>query len=296
MSSFKGIILAGGHGSRLRPATGVLSKHLLPVYDKPMIYYPLSVLMLARIREVLIIGAPEHIPLYRAMFGDGGWLGMDISYAVQEAPKGLAEAFMIGEDFIGDSRVALTLGDNIFYSQGLTERLYAASGRESGASIFAYRVPDPERYGVVTFDSNGIALSLEEKPKQPQSNYAVPGLYFYDNQVIELAKRVKPSWRGELEITDINKAYLSMGQLHVDVLGRGTAWLDAGTTDSLLAASQFVQTVEKRQGYRVGCIEEIAYTEGWITRDQLCARADSIRGSEYADYLLNSVVHEEVIA
>lgn len=295
MPKLKGIILAGGHGSRLRPVTGVLSKHLLPVYDKPMIYYPMSVLMLSGIRDILIISTPAHRPLYEAMFGDGAWLGMNISYQNQVEPKGLAQAFTLGENFIADDRVALILGDNLFYSQGLSYRLLDAANREKGATVFAYRVPDPERFGVVTFDSSGKAVSIEEKPKNPKSNYAVPGLYFYDNRVVDIAKKIKPSKRGELEITDINEVYLQQGELYVDELGRGTAWLDAGTNDSLLAASTFVHTVEQRQGYKIGCIEEVAFTEGWMTEAQLCQRAKLLSGSPYAEYLLNVVRHEEVV-
>ncbi|MCL6682435.1 glucose-1-phosphate thymidylyltransferase RfbA [Sphingomonas alba] len=281
----KGIILAGGSGSRLYPATLAVSKQLLPVFDKPMIYYPLGVLMLAGIREVLVISTPTDLPRFEAMLGDGSDYGISLSYAEQAAPNGLAEAFLIGRDFVGDGPVALILGDNIFYGAGLVELLRQAAARDSGATVFAYSVEDPERYGVVGFDAQGIATSIEEKPADPKSNWAVTGLYFYDNDVLDIAAGLKPSARGELEITDVNRAYLDRGDLHVTRLGRGFAWLDTGTHDSLHDAGSYVRTIEKRQGLKVMCLEEIALELGYLTPDQVRRRADQLGKTDYADYL-----------
>ena len=284
----KGIILAGGSGTRLYPLTKAISKQIIPVYDKPMIYYPLSTLMLAGIREVLIISTPRDLPVFQELLGDGSQLGMDIQYAIQEAPNGLAEAFIIGEKFIGSDPVALVLGDNIFYGQSFSKILRAVAGRtthEPGATIFGYYVKNPREYGVVEFDVNGKAVSIEEKPEKPKSNYAVPGLYFYDNSVVSIAKSIKPSARGELEITTVNNVYLERGDLYVETLGRGFAWLDTGNPDMLLAAANFVSTFQKRQGLYVSCIEEIAFKRGFIDAEQLLKLAEPLLKTEYGQYL-----------
>ena len=290
----KGIILAGGSGTRLYPLTKAISKQIMPVYDKPMIYYPLSTLMLAGINEVLIISTPRDLPVFEELLGDGKQLGMNIGYAVQEAPNGLAEAFIIGADFIGDDSVALVLGDNIFYGQSFSQTLRNARDRvekEGGATIFGYYVRDPREYGVVEFDENGKAISIEEKPQEPKSNYAVPGLYFYDNDVVKIAKTITPSARGELEITAVNNAYLDRGDLFVETLGRGFAWLDTGNHDMLLSAANFVSTIQKRQGMYVSCIEEIAFKRGFITADQLKELAKPLMKSDYGKYLLEVAEH-----
>ncbi len=282
----KGIILAGGSGTRLYPLTRAMSKQMMPVYDKPMIYYPLSTLMLACIREVLIISTPRDLPAFKELFGTGEQLGMKFSYAVQEQPRGLADAFIIGADFIGDDSVALVLGDNIFYGQSFSKLLKEVASRETGATIFGYYVRDPREYGVVEFDENGKAISIEEKPEHPKSNYAVPGLYFYDNKVVEIARNVKPSPRGEIEITSINNEYLNRGELRVETMGRGFAWLDTGNHDSLLDAADFVCAFQKRQGLYVSCIEEIAYKRGFISKEQLLKLAEPLMKTDYGKYLV----------
>jgi glucose-1-phosphate thymidylyltransferase len=282
----KGIILAGGSGTRLYPITKGVSKQLLPVYDKPMIYYPLSVLMLAGIQDILIITTPEDQSGFIRMLGDGKDFGINLSYAVQPSPDGLAQAFIIGEEFIGSDSVCLVLGDNIFWGQGFTPILKSAASRNSGASVFGYQVKDPERFGVVAFDENKKAISLEEKPEKPQSNFAVTGLYFYDNDVVKMAKQVKPSHRGELEITTLNQMYMERGDLNVELLGRGFAWLDTGTYESLLEAAMFVETIEKRQGYKIACLEEISWRNGWLTSDQVMDTARVLSKNSYGQYLL----------
>lgn len=286
MAKYKGIILAGGSGTRLHPITLGTSKQLLPIYDKPMIYYPLSVLMLAGIKDILIITTPEDQANFITLLGDGSTFGINISYTIQPTPDGLAQAFILGEEFIGEDNVSLILGDNIFYGQHFSDKLIAATEVETGATVFAYNVNDPERFGVVDFDDKGKAISIEEKPTNPKSNYAVTGLYFYDNSVLEIAKKIKPSARGELEITDINIAYMQQNKLNVSILGRGFAWLDSGTHDSLLEAGQFVQTIEKRQGFKVACLEEIAYNQGWITVEQLIEQGNSLKKTGYGQYML----------
>jgi glucose-1-phosphate thymidylyltransferase len=282
----RGIVLAGGHGTRLHPLTRGVSKQLLPVYDKPMIYYPVSMLMLAGIREILVISTPDQLPAFERLLGDGSDWGLRFEYAGQPEPRGLADAFLVGEEFIAGEKSCLILGDNIFFGQGLPEQLRRAAALEQGAVIFAYAVRDPQRYGIVEFDANGKVLSLEEKPERPKSNYAVPGMYFYDEGVVSIAKGLEPSARGELEITDLNRVYLERGQLSVEVLGRGVAWLDAGTHESLLQAGQFIETVQERQGMMISCPEEIAYRMGFIDRDQLRRLGESVAQNSYGDYLL----------
>ena len=289
MTPRKGIILAGGSGSRLYPITKGVSKQLLPIYDKPMVYYPLSVLMLAGIRDILLISTPEDISSFERLLGDGSEFGVRLSYAVQPSPDGLAQAFIIGEEFIGQSHVCLVLGDNIFYGQGFTPLLRTASNRQSGATVFGYQVKDPERFGVVEFNAEKRAVSIEEKPRKPKSNYAVTGLYFYDNDVVQIAKRVKPSHRGEVEITSINQAYLKRGDLNVELLGRGFAWLDTGTHESLLEAGHFVETIEKRQGYKIACLEEIAFNNRWLDKDDLRRIGQSLNKNSYGQYLLSLI-------
>ena len=284
----KAILLAGGIGSRLYPVTKGISKQLLPVYDKPMVYYPLSVLFIAGIKKVLLISTPGDINSYKKLLGDGSQWGVSLQYKIQQQPKGLAEAFLLGEEFIGSESVCLILGDNIFYGNTLSEKiLNCVKISKFKASVFGYHVEDPQRYGVISYDNEGNAISIEEKPKQPKSNYAVVGLYFYPNSVIEIAKKIKPSSRGELEISDVNQTYLKQGNLHVETLGRGNTWLDTGTHESLLEASQFIQTVEKRQGLKVGCLEEIAFEKGFISKEKLLVQAETLKGTTYGDYLIN---------
>jgi glucose-1-phosphate thymidylyltransferase len=290
MKKFKGIVLAGGSGTRLHPITKGVSKQMLPIYDKPMIFYPISVLMLSGIRDILIISTPNDLPFYQQLLGDGSDYGVCFSYEEQPSPDGLAQAFLIGERFIGNDNVSLVLGDNIFYGQHFSDKLLSAVNRSNGATIFGYHVKDPQRFGVVDFDKSGKALSIEEKPSKPKSEYAVTGLYFYDNDVINIARDVKPSHRGELEITDINNAYLKRGDLNVELLGRGFAWLDTGTHDSLLDAGQFVQTIEQRQGLKVACLEEIAFHQGWIAADLLEKQGLSMSKTAYGQYLLDLLV------
>jgi glucose-1-phosphate thymidylyltransferase len=282
----KGILLAGGSGTRLHPITRGVSKQLLPIYDKPMVYYPLSTLMLAGIREILLISTPEDLPSYRRLLGSGERFGIAVEYAEQPKPEGLAQAFLIGRDFVGDDRVALALGDNVFYGHGMQGVLESAATRITGATVFGYWVSDPERYGVVEFSDGGVVVGIEEKPKEPQSNYAVTGLYFYDNRVLDIATHLEPSARGELEITDVNRAYLESGNLHVEVLGRGVAWLDTGTNASLLQASNFVETIQERQGLMIACLEEIAFHRGWSSRDDLARAGGEMKNSRYGEYLL----------
>jgi len=287
MSTFKGIILAGGAGQRLAPITLGISKQMLPVYDKPMIYYPLSILMLSGIKEILIISTPEDIPLYKRLLGNGSMFGISLEYCIQPSPDGLAQAFILGKKFIGNSNVLLALGDNIFYGENLSTRLNSAASNLTGATLFGYHVQKPSQFGVIEFDTNGNVISIEEKPKNPKSNYAITGLYFFDNDVVSIAETIKPSKRGELEITDINNIYLKNNNVKVELLGRGFAWLDTGTHESLIEASQFVQTVEKRQGLKIACIEEIAYKNGWISYEEVIKKGESMKNNGYGQYLLN---------
>jgi glucose-1-phosphate thymidylyltransferase len=292
-NNYKGIVLAGGSGTRLHPITKGVSKQLLPVYDKPMIYYPISVLMLAGIKEILVISSPEDMSGYQRLLGDGSNFGIEIEYAIQPSPDGLAQAFLIGEDFVGNSKVALILGDNFFYGQAFSTVLKTAVSQENGATVFGCRVSDPERFGVIELNNAGKVLSIEEKPTQPKSNYAVTGLYFYDNDVLEIAKSIKPSDRGELEISDINEIYMLKGALNVEILGRGFAWLDTGTFDSLLDCGEFVQTIEKRQGLKIACLEEIAFGFGWLSKQELKLIAQEMPGNSYGDYIRQLLAHSE---
>lgn len=289
----KGIILAGGKGTRLYPMTKAVSKQLLPIYDKPLIYYPLSILLLASIREILIISTPEDTPVYEKLLGDGSQIGIKLQYKVQETPRGLADAFILGEEFIGDDSVCLILGDNVFYGQDMTKVLRRAMGKTTGATIFGYPVKDPRSFGVVEFDKNHKVVSIEEKPQKPKSNYAVPGLYFYDNRVVDIAKNVQPSARGEIEITAVNNAYLEMNELNVELLGRGMAWLDTGTPEGMLKASMFVEAVQDRQGFYVSCIEEIAWRRGFISNEQLLAIGENLKMTDYGQYLISLVKEEQ---
>jgi len=291
--TIKGIILAGGSGTRLYPLTRVVGKQLMPVYDKPMIYYPLATLMLTGMRDILLITTPQEQGLFRALLGDGSQLGINLSYVAQPKPEGLAQAFVLGREFVGNDRVSLILGDNIFYGTGLMKTTRAAAEQQTGATVFAYRVSDPERYGVVSFDQAGKVTSIEEKPQKPRSRYAIPGLYFYDNRVLDIAADLKPSPRGELEITDVNQAYLDAGELHVQRLGRGVAWLDTGTHQSLLQASNFIETIEARQGLKVACLEEIAYRMGYISADEVARMADSMKKTGYGAYLLDLLLEDK---